>query len=619
MASVAELILQIVGKDDSAAALKGAMGNLDQFESSVKKGSIAVSAAGVGIEALARSQQESSVLVQQNAAALGVSEGEYRKWATSISNAGFPLEEVNKLMEVGRQEGLASEQSLKDYANFWDLVADGTGEAGPALAEAATGLRAVGIAAGNEGEAVAAFGFITDNTKLEVGDFLELLQKKGAELRDFGIDIDDTAAVLGVMEKELGLTGRAAATEFATALDKSDGSMDSLLAELGIAPASFAAMRKEVDSSSGVLARNAEIYNDNITQTQKLQHAMKEFMFTHAGVVQGLSQFAPVMMAAGPAINGVSAAMKLMGPAGTMAAGGLRAVGMALLTPPLGIVVAIAAALVLIYVFRDDIMKAFKAIWEFVGPTVIMLGQTILGAFQSVLDFGRDNWPIIASLIFLPFAPLILLATDAFGIRSALIGAFEAVLGFVTDHWREIAPLISLPFAPLILLATDGFGIRSALLGALDDMISFTGEKLAAVGGFFANLADGPVQWVIDRVWQLINAIRSIPSIPGAGAAGTFLNPVGTAGKVIGGLPGFADGGVVPGPIGRPTLAVVHGGEEVLTPEQRRGAGGGGGFEFNVLGPVTIYGATKDARGTLKDIAFAAAAEMRSRGMWVPA
>ena len=40
-------------------------------------------------------------------------------------------------------------------------------------------------------------------------------------------------------------------------------------------------------------------------------------------------------------------------------------------------------------------------------------------------------------------------------------------------------------------------------------------------------------------------------------------------------LPGFANGGVVPGPTGRPRLAVVHGGEEVMTASDRRGNGAG--------------------------------------------
>ena len=40
------------------------------------------------------------------------------------------------------------------------------------------------------------------------------------------------------------------------------------------------------------------------------------------------------------------------------------------------------------------------------------------------------------------------------------------------------------------------------------------------------------------------------------------------------GIPGFAHGGTVEGPVGRPQLAVVHGGEQVLTPAQQNGGGG---------------------------------------------
>lgn len=47
------------------------------------------------------------------------------------------------------------------------------------------------------------------------------------------------------------------------------------------------------------------------------------------------------------------------------------------------------------------------------------------------------------------------------------------------------------------------------------------------------------------------------------------------------GFPGYATGGIVPGPIGRPQMAIVHGGEQVLTPEQQ--AQGVGGVTINNL------------------------------------
>jgi len=88
---------------------------------------------------------------------------------------------------------------------------------------------------------------------------------------------------------------------------------------------------------------------------------------------------------------------------------------------------------------------------------------------------------------------------------------------------------------------------------------------------------------LITAIENVERAIRGIESVGGAitniaggaavGAAiGSFIPGIGTLlGGAIGGglgflasLLGFAEGGIVPGPIGAPQLAVVHGGEEIL-------------------------------------------------------
>ena len=55
------------------------------------------------------------------------------------------------------------------------------------------------------------------------------------------------------------------------------------------------------------------------------------------------------------------------------------------------------------------------------------------------------------------------------------------------------------------------------------------------------------------------------------------------------GLSQYADGGIVPGAIGEPKLAVVHGGEEVLTAEEA-GSRGGSIFNFTFNGDITDKG-----------------------------
>jgi len=66
--------------------------------------------------------------------------------------------------------------------------------------------------------------------------------------------------------------------------------------------------------------------------------------------------------------------------------------------------------------------------------------------------------------------------------------------------------------------------------------------------------------------------------------------------------PSYALGGVVPGPIGAPQMAIVHGGEEVLTPEERAA----GALDYELMGEA-VYAGTYDAMAEI-------AGEKRSTG-----
>lgn len=283
---------------------------LDDMVKKIQLGAVAVSAAGGIIEAYTRSQQEMNTTVGQTAAAMGITEDAFRDMAVQISNAGLPLKDTVELMKLANQEGLKGDQ-IAAYAGFWDDVGDAVGESGTKLAQGATGLRAVGIAAGDEGKALSAFGYITDNTKLSIDDFLGLLTRKGKDLKAFGIDVDDTAAILGVMEKSLGLTGKAAATEFASAMEHSDGSLSGLIEKLGISREEFERQRSAVSASSDVIERNAKIQDDTITSLERWQHKLDEFLFSHGELIQQAADLAPLLLAIGPATAAVTTGYNL--------------------------------------------------------------------------------------------------------------------------------------------------------------------------------------------------------------------------------------------------------------------------------------------------------------------
>jgi TP901 family phage tail tape measure protein len=262
---------------------------------------------------------------------------------------------------------------------------------------------------------------------------------------------------------------------------------------------------------------------------------------------------------------------------------------------------------------------AFQAIAKFVTEKLVPAFTT--GGMGAVLDWVGKNWPIIATIISGPFAPIVLLATDAFGIRSAIVGAIGGALSWIGDNWPIIATIISGPFAPIVAFATDAFGVRSAIVGAFNSILttastwggnlltfftSLPGNLKSAFGNGFDFIWDAfksAINYMI-RAWNGLSF--SLPGvdthIPKVGFIGGFtLNTPD--------IPQLAAGGIVT----RPTLALIgESGPEAVVPLGRHG--GGGGLTVNFNGPVTLAppGSPKDQ---LQTVGFAVASTLRRRGI----
>jgi phage-related protein len=356
-----------------------------------------IGAAGVGlglaIEGFARSQQDANIQTKQLAESLDMSEGEVRKLATSMSDATFPLEDVLDLMELGRQQGLDSAEALEEYATFWDMVGDATGSSGPILADAGTALRQMGIAAGEEGEALAAFGFITEETTQDVDEFLKFIGVMGPDLQDLGLDIDDTAAILGAMERELGLTGKTARQEFRAAIQEADGDLNTALDTLGLSEQQFHAYRDAVEDSSHVIERNAGIVGDAVTPMQQLESWTGDLAYRFGGVASQAANMAPLLMGLGPAIKGVTLAKQLW-------AGAQRALNLALIANPIGLVVTAIAALAAGAVIAYRRSETFRNIVDAAFSHVRDVALTMWSFIDSyVLPIFRDHLPRAAAIV----------------------------------------------------------------------------------------------------------------------------------------------------------------------------------------------------------------------------
>lgn len=307
MASVMEIVVR--AQDQASGVIEGIGDRAEQVSDAIdqhwEKVAAGSAAAGAGLEAMARGQQENRAVAGRLANALeGETVDSIMAVAAEAHNATTDLDELVAMMETGRQQGLRSVDELQDYAQTWDMIGDATGESAGKLADSSSALRAVGIAAGQEERAMGAFGFITQETTGSVGEFLHFIDRAGPEIRDLGADIDDSAAILGVMEHELGMSGRTARQEFRTAIRESDGTLNGLLDTLGIGQDTFEDYRGKVAASTDVIEDNAEAFAESRTITQELWADVEALGARFSGLTAAASNLSPALMGTGGAIFG---------------------------------------------------------------------------------------------------------------------------------------------------------------------------------------------------------------------------------------------------------------------------------------------------------------------------
>lgn len=288
-------------------------GLFDTIADNWGKITLGASVAGMTIENMGQKQAELTEQTERLSIATGETSDTFRDAALEITNVTFPLEDALDLMETGRQQGLDSVEALKEYASTWDMIGDATGESGPALAEASQGLRAVGISAGEEEEALAAFGYITQETTSDVSEFLRFLERTGPELNEMGMDVNDAAAILGILEHELGMSGRTARQEFRSAVNESNGDLEKLYDTLGITDDMMQEYTDTVAGSGDVISDLADNHADSYTMMDKIQQKVSELTYAYGPLIEGMTALVPFLLALGPAFKAAALAKGLFG------------------------------------------------------------------------------------------------------------------------------------------------------------------------------------------------------------------------------------------------------------------------------------------------------------------
>ncbi len=239
-------------------------------------------------------------------------------------------------------------------------------------------------------------------------------------------------------------------------------------------------------------------------------------------------------------------------------------------------------------VFSPERGTKLQVIYEIVAHVLSNIRDAVeftIGVIQATWDrFGNAVIPIIKGvwdIIYSTIAGTLNAIRDVIKIVTALIHgdwgkAWDGLKNLVSDAWNQIIGTVK------------GFGeiLKGVFIGILDGISAIFG---GIISGFF-DFGKRIIGAIIDGITSLAGDV--------GGAIKNVINSIPGASIITSHIPGFAEGGIVPGAIGAPRLAVVHGGERVIPVNGTGGGAGSGGVVIN----ISVAGS--NARDLVNDIAL---------------
>ncbi len=140
-------------------------------------------------------------------------------------------------------------------------------------------------------------------------------------------------------------------------------------------------------------------------------------------------------------------------------------------------------------------------------------------------------------------------------------------------------------------------GSQTALETALGIAESEYKAHRTTIAGTLRDMFGDFISFLADELWAMAAAetVKSIaaflslnPVVGSASALAAGQYAVGAAGVSIlaSSIPGYAEGGLIPGPVGAPQIIMAHGGEDVATPEQQAERG----IDYERMGEAVAAG-----------------------------
>lgn len=462
----------------------------------------------------------------------------------TASSIGSLAESMSKVAPTARQFGVPLEDTVTMVALLQDVGLDAS-EAGSAVATMLTQLATpTDQMKAKMASLGVSFKDATGDMKSPVGVLLEFMkasQKAGGNM--------EQAAFFAEL---VGMRGQRAALNLKDALAKTEGG--------------YLDLRGKIENAAGTAERMTALRMDTLTgDVDKMTESVKtlaiELYSTEGGPLRGIVQgitnwvdanadvikggFTDFLNTVRDNFGTIVTALERLGRAAAVItvamtltklwAGAVWLLNAAVTANPLTIwLVAITAALALIYAFWPEITAFFGWIWDTVAGLASAVGSAIAGALGAVwnviksaltayFEFVVGFWTLIGMAIYSVLRPYL----------ELIVEVFSAVWAKVVEIWQPIGEFFSGLWAGVVEVATAVFDRIAEVVGVVVDKVkavwsTLTGFFQALFAGIVA-LYDNTLGPVINGVGEIIGFVRDV----GADVMGTDGTSTGGTPQVV--------------------------------------------------------------------------------------
>ncbi|ACD23786.1 phage tail tape measure protein [Clostridium botulinum] len=280
--------------------------------------------------------------------------------------------------------------------------------------------------------------------------------------------------------------------------------------------------------------------NGLVTWLSNLSPTVQKVIVVIASLVAALG---PVLIIIGKMATGISALMgaaikikefattiQLVSKASSLGSSAMSLLGTAIgfILSPVGLVVIAIAGLVAAFVYFWNTSDSFREFWinlwdticsacsSAIDSIVSFFTDTLPSAFNTVIDFIKNNWEGLALLLVNPFAGAFKLIYDnCEGFRNTIDGfinsliegiknAFNGIKEFFSNLWDGIKEIFSTVFNFIIEIITEwGQNITANFSGTIDgitQIFSGWGEVINGVWEVIKNIFMGAILIICDLV-----------------------------------------------------------------------------------------------------------------------